>query len=172
MRTSVLLAVAAALGVVAPVPSHASRPVPRADAVLLLEAAGYPVSTTFDTEPERAYTITVSGVYTYDGTLGLGLADCGHKDPEDETSWINWANVLVDGRSARCTSQPFQQTHSYTWTQPGTGAPFQFEIYANTYTDDDTGCLVVTVSEVGMEVPAGVPGSGPVQPRRCWRMTD
>ena len=114
---------------------------------LVLPAAGKRVATAFATERGSTYTIRVSGVYQYNGALGLGFMDCGHKDPENQGGWINVANVLLDGRVARCSLEPFSPTHSYEWTQQGTGQPFTFEIYANSYTSDDSGCLLVTVAD-------------------------
>ncbi len=165
-----VLVVAAAVATVVVSPPAGAGPVANTG-VLLLEAAGKPVSTSFAPEPGRTYTISVSGVYTYDGTTGLGLADCGHKDPEDQSGWINVANVLLDGKVARCSVLPFTPTHSYTWAQPGTGAPFTFEIFANTYTFDDTGCLLVTVSDGAVAPDVGIRDRAPALPPTCWRLT-
>jgi hypothetical protein len=169
MRSRVLLAAAACL-VLGHLAAPASAGLSPEENVLLLEAAGKPVTTSFLTDPNRLYAISVDGVYTYDGTLGLGLADCGHKDPEDETAWINVANVLVDGAAARCSVAPFTATHHYAWTQRGTGRPFTFVIYANAYTYDDTGCLAVTVSAVLPTLGPPVPTGAPVL-NTCWRLT-
>lgn len=167
MRRAVLAAVVLVLGAaVAPTDALTG---PRGD-VLLLEAAGYPAATSFATDPARRYTITATGVYTYDGTLGLGLADCGHKDPESEAGWMNVANVLLDGRPAACSVQPVSGTHTYTWQQRGTGRPFGFVVLANAYTADDTGCLVIQVYDAAAPAPAGVPLAAPTVPGTCWRL--
>lgn len=162
----VFVAVAAAV-LSAALPAGARTP---SGDVLVLVATGHPVSTTFATVEDVAYTVTVSGEYEYDGTLGFGLTDCGHKDPESEAGWVNYPNVLVDGQPATCSVQPFSPTHSYTWTQRGTGRPFTFVIAANTYTVDDVGCLVVTVALASSGLPVGLPGGATTVPTTCLRL--
>lgn len=167
-RTTTLLAAATLLPLLGAGPAGAYAPA-RGE-VLVLVAAGYPVSTSFATDPARRYTITVTGQYEYDGINGLGFSDCGHKDPEQNAGgWINVANVGLDNKVAYCSVMAWDQTHTYTWEQSGTGAPFTFVIFANTYTTDDYGCLLVRVTDAAATPPAGLPGPAPDVPRACLR---
>ncbi len=164
---------AAALALTSGVVPASSASVPPTE-TLVLQAAGRTASTSFVTDPGRLYSIRVSGVYTYNGTTGLGHADCGHKDPEDARGWVNVGNVLIDGKVGGCASDAFTPTHYYVWGQPGTGKPFRFEIFANSYTGDDTGCLLVTVSTVyagtaTVPVPPQAPRAK--SPGTCWGLT-
>lgn len=103
--------------------------------------------TPFRTVVGRSYRFTVSGMYLYDGKFGR--ADCGHRDPPDHTTWMESPNFVVDGEPAACVFQPYDQTHTYQWTQAGTGAAFTIDIPGGSYdTTDDLGPLVVAVASV------------------------
>ena len=108
--------------------------------VLLLSASGAPAATQ-RTQEGRPYTVRVTGVYSYNDAVGL--SDCGHADPQGPESWQPRINVALDDNAALCFAQPFDKTHSYEWTQVGTGSPFVFRIL--TVGDDDSGDLIVTV---------------------------
>ncbi|HVF03266.1 MAG TPA: hypothetical protein VNA20_00360 [Frankiaceae bacterium] len=107
---------------------------------------GTPARTAFATDVGATYQITVTGAYSYNGRQNL--ADCGWWNPEwAGDAWFPGDTFRLDGSPAACTSQPYTTTHTYTWTQPGTGAPFTFHVY-DSLPWDNIGSLVVSVVEV------------------------
>jgi hypothetical protein len=139
MRRLALLACAGGLAMPA-VPATANQA--PADVLVLSSGSSEPVSTRFATSPDRSYTITVTGAFSYNGRAGL--ADCGHWDPETEASWQPTKSPLLDEVPSPCTFQPFTPTHTYSWTTTGTGRPFVFRI-VDPYLPDNIGDLVVVV---------------------------
>ena len=142
------LAAALVLAAVTGVPARAT-PGRLADVLYVAASDTRPATTRFATDPERSYRVTVSGAWFYNGT-NLGQQDCGHVDTPDEDGWIPADAPRVDGKRAPCVDMPYDETHTYEWTQPGTGRPLSFVV---PYQDpalyaDDVGGLTVVVAEL------------------------
>lgn len=147
-RSATSFAVAVAVAALQAVAGQAAGAIVLATDAFPLRPNGDPVSTRFATVPGRSYTVTVSGVYSYNGKLGL--ADCGHKDDAGPAGWYPVANVWLDDRPAHCQAMNLDRAHTYSWSEPGTGAPFTFEIPTGPWDADDVGSLLVTVVEDGV----------------------
>lgn len=113
---------------------------------VVVPADGTPASTTFATAPGGTYRVTVTGVYSYNGRQNL--ADCGWWNPETAgDAWFPAGYLWLDGSAAPCSAQPYTTTHTYTWLEAGTGAPFTFQV-SDVLPWDNVGALAVEVVEL------------------------
>lgn len=132
----------AAAAVACPSPAAAS---PADAAPVVVRSDGAAASTPYATDATSVYRITVTGAYSYNGRQNL--ADCGWWNPEwAGDAWVAGSALLLDGAPAACASQPYTMTHTYTWLEQGTGAPFTFQV-VDPAPYDNMGSLVVLVNE-------------------------
>lgn len=144
MRLAILLTATATL---LPAVAGTASVAPPTGGAVLVEPKAAPVATLFASVLDRVYRFTVTGTYLYDGRFGQ--ADCGHRDPPTYEVWRKEPNFTIDGSLAQCVFLPYSATHTYTWTQLGTGKPFLLDIPDGSYnTSDDTGRLVVVIEDV------------------------
>jgi hypothetical protein len=123
-------------------PGPAAHALPAASTLVLL-VDGSTARTSFATVAGEPYLVTVSGQYTYDG--GKDFADCGHWHPEFATGWTSGGFFTVDGHPGGCADLPYSDTHTYQWTELGTGRPFEFSVWDAGYADN-YGAFSVTVT--------------------------
>lgn len=86
-------------------------------------------ATSFATVPGDPYLVTVTGTFVAQtGYFNFGTQDCGWwYDPTTGPVERNDL-VTVDDHPTGCASQPYSETHTYRWTETGTGAPFRFAV--------------------------------------------
>lgn len=86
--------------------------------------------TSFATVAGERYLITVSGAFEgsradlhpLTGDCGWWFLDIARQTAERHDL------VTVDGHPAACQNMPPSETHTYQWTEIGTGAPFSFDL--------------------------------------------
>lgn len=146
MRARLLLSVAVLAAAAALVPAPAAAG-PLSGGPVVVPADGSVVSSPLTTIVGATYRVTVTGAYSYNGRQHL--ADCGWWNPETAgDAWFPGGFLEVNGATAVCGSQPYTTTHTYTWEQPGTGAPFTFRVADPGGAADNAGALVADVVEV------------------------
>lgn len=142
-----LLAVAVLAAAAALVPAPAAVAGPVSGGPVVVPADGTVVTSPLTTIAGNTYRVTVTGAYSYDGREHL--ADCGWWNPETAgDAWFPGGFLQVNGATAACASQPYTTTHTYTWEQQGTGAPFTFRVTDPGGSFDNAGGLVAHVVEV------------------------
>ncbi|HWL36331.1 MAG TPA: hypothetical protein VNQ77_09040 [Frankiaceae bacterium] len=143
-RRLLVAAVVAAAAVLVPAPASAG---PLSGGPVVVPSDGTMVTSPLTTIVGATYRVTVTGAYSYNGRQHL--ADCGWWNPETAgDAWFPGGFLQVNGATAECGSQPYTTTHTYTWEQPGTGAPFTFRIADPGGPYDNVGSLVADVVEV------------------------
>lgn len=144
LSTAVAAALAAAAVVAGPAPAASAAPT--GGGPVAVPSDGTTVATPFSTVTGRTYRVAVTGAYSYNGRQNL--ADCGWWNPETAgDAWFPGGYLQVNGATAPCASQPYTTTHTYTWSAPGTGAPFTFRISDVGGPYDNVGSLVAEVVE-------------------------
>lgn len=139
----------------------AAHAAPAASTVVVVAGAGVQ-ETSFATVPGEPYLVTVTGVFEgFAGARAAGprvqerrLYDCGWWfDPVGGGASAS-SPVSIDDHAPACTTMPYTETHTYQWTEIGTGAPFRFVI------DHDllSGGLVFTVSGARASIAHAVTG--------------
>jgi hypothetical protein len=127
---------------------------PQPPEVLLLGGQGAPTVATQRTFADRWYAITVTGTISYNGRLAM--QDCGHFDAADAAGWIPYSIPHLDGGPSPCSRMPARASHTYCWTQRGTGAPLVFSMPVTAgAAEDDLGALVVAVEPLAAVAVAG-----------------
>jgi len=139
--TTRLTALAAALAFAAPAPGEAAT-VARPEVLLVGGMFAARAQTAARTDPAVTYAITVTGTFTYNDKLSQ--QDCGHYDPPGALGWQGSSWPLLDGVPSPCTREVARASHTYCWTQRGTGDRLVFDM-PDTATGDDVGGLVVVV---------------------------
>jgi len=142
-------AAAAALvaGVVAPLAAvPVASAAPTGGGAVVVPSDGSTAATPFSTVSGRRYRIAVSGAFSYNHKPNL--ADCGWYNPGTAgLAWYPAPVLVVNGAAAPCSTQPYSETHTYSWSAYGTGAPFTFRIDDFTWDGDNVGGLVAEVVE-------------------------
>jgi hypothetical protein len=144
MRRFLAAALVAASAVTAPA-AHAA---PVASTVVVHSYSGEQ-ATSFATVPGEPYLVTVTGTFVAQtGYFNFGAQDCGWwYDPAAGPVQRNDL-VTLDDHATACGSLPYSETHTYQWTETGTGAPFRFAVSGLL-----AGALTFTVTGARADVP-------------------
>jgi hypothetical protein len=126
-RSTAAAAVLAAVVAPAAVTAPAAHAVPAVSTVVVVAGSGVQ-QTSFATVPGEPYLITATGAFEgfTDAPVTLRTGDCGWWQDTLRGGLRTGSPVTIDGHAAACATLPYSETHTYQWTEPGTGAPFRF----------------------------------------------